>query len=140
MKITFNKNIELQNKAQIEKYLNHFSFLIPKWLQNLKIEVEPSDNPNLLASTCASEQYREASLTIRPLWFTMNEDEQSETIVHELCHLHTNPLYDFSLNAIRKYADGKDENQMQIVFDEMEAYLERQTQDLTFAIHNKFNE
>lgn len=136
-KIIWNKGIEEGNKSEIEKYLNQFAFLIPNWLAALTIEVEPSENGNLVASAQVQEQYRSATLTFRPLFFTRPEETKSETVVHELFHIHTNPLFDFAKNAMRKFSSGENEKAMEIVFDEMECYLERQTEDLTFAILNK---
>lgn len=138
VEIVWNKNIESDNKKEIEKYLKPYLWLIPTWCHTLRVDVDTSTDDGLLASISVQEQYRQASMTVWAKWFTSDERTKADTIIHELFHLHTNPLYDFAKNAIRKYADGKDETQMQVVFDEMECYLERQTQDLTFAVYNRF--
>lgn len=140
MELVFNKNIEEVNKVEIEKYLKPFQWLIPGWLQILNIHIEPSENENLIASMCVQERYREANLTIRPLFFTKDDLTKKDAIVHELIHIHTNPIHDFSKNAMRKFSGSEIDSTMAVVFDEMECYLERQTQDLAFAILNKFNE
>lgn len=139
MEIIFNKQIEPHNKAEISSYLNKYSYLIPQWLQKLNVDVVPSEDASLIASACVRERYREADLTICPLWFTKCPVAKTDAVIHELFHLHANPLFDFAKNAMRKFSDGENENAMQVVFEEMECYLERQVQDLTFVILNNEN-
>lgn len=138
--LIWDKGLEAANKTEIEKHLKPFLWLVPGYLQDLKIDVRTSENEGLLASMTVSESYREATLTVRPLWFTTSDSCKTDTLIHELLHLHTNPLYDFAKNAIRKYSKNENEEQREIVFDEMECYLERATQDLTRVIYNKFKE
>lgn len=138
MEIVFNKNIEEANKAEIEKYLTQFQWIIPAWVQALNVNIESTENESLIASCQVQERYREAALTIRPLFFTESEAVKTDTIIHELFHIHTNPLYDFAKNAIRKFSEDENEKAMEIVFDEMDCYLERATQDLTKVIYDKF--
>jgi hypothetical protein len=140
MEIIYNKQIEPHNKAEIASYIAKYSWIIPHWLQKINIDVIHTDDGSLIASACVRERYREADINVCPLWFTKAAADKTDAVIHELLHLHTNPLYDFAKNAMRQFSNGENEKAMDVVFMEMESYLERQVQDLTFAIMNKFNE
>jgi hypothetical protein len=127
-------NVQAENKQVVEHYLESVKWIIPSWVQTLRLAVESSDNAELLATCTVHEKYREAAMTVRPLWFTVSEKDKITTLIHELLHIHLNPLYDFSRNAIKRYSKDEHEEQREIIFDEMDCYLERSTEDLTNVI------
>lgn len=134
MNIIWDKNIEPANQSEIERHLHPFLWLVPGWVDDLHLFTYGTDDSTSIASTTVKEQYRWVDLTLHPRWFTESNHCKQNSIIHELIHIHTNPLYDFSRNAIKRYAGDSDEGQRQIVFDEMEAYLERSTCDLASVI------
>jgi hypothetical protein len=136
--IILSKDIESDNAAEIHRYLDPFQWVIPQWLRTLHILIEGSQKLSSVATTTVDEQYREACIKFRPTWFTMTPDEKQDAVLHELMHIHTNPMFDYATNAIERYSSEAEDKHKDIVTDELRTYLERVTQDLTNTILDQF--
>jgi hypothetical protein len=139
MKIIWDKNIETENKAEIEKYLTPFLWMVPAWAQRLNITLAESDEASSgnLAGMRMRFQYREIDIDICPEWFIRDDDRKRDAVIHELCHIFNYALFQFADDLIDKFVDDKAAEALK---DELLKYLEGGTQDLAFAIQSKFDE
>jgi hypothetical protein len=139
MGINFNAGIEPGNLAELEQCVNEWAWLVPPWVQELWVNVQPHDtNVDSIATTWVREQYREVTLHFRPNWFIEAKKQRHLCVIHELLHITANPLYNFTRNVISKLADGEGEGG--IILSEAEDYVERQVCDLSMQIYRRFYE
>lgn len=135
MQIKWDNNIEPKAKAQLEDILADFNWIIPDWLNVLSITVQPDGDEGARASISVDYTYRFATMVVHSFWFHMEERARRETLLHELIHLHTNPMFDYALNVVERLAS--DEASSELLRDEITAKLEIATVDLTTAILKK---
>lgn len=134
--VVWNKNIESQNKEEIQKFLTPYLWMIPTWVHKITITLAESEGN--LAGMRTRFQYREVDLDICPEWFIRTDEVKADAILHELCHMHNYQIFDFADRLIDKFIE--DEKTKEVLSDELTRYLEGGTQDLTRAILSKFNE
>jgi hypothetical protein len=138
--IVWNNGIEPQNKAEIEKYLNPFLFLIPKWCQRLVINVYPSDNGNAIETTTHYD-YRWIQMNFFSDWFVERNEVKQEDIIHDLLHGFTSIAIDYAIRQIDNLCpESEAEKFNRSMKEQLTILCESMTQDLAFAIMNKFNE
>jgi len=85
-------------------------------------DCDQCDDVNTLACTTIDSKYYSADIKIHPKFWKQREDEQEQTIIHELFHVITSPGAQISLDLL----DGKHRIKDQITTEE-----ERMTEHLT---------
>lgn len=78
----------------LERVLNELLWLCPAWCRALVIKQKESDESHV-AQVKTDYEYREATLSITPEFFTRTLDDQRIIIAHELIHVAINPLASF---------------------------------------------
>lgn len=136
MQITFNGSIEKSNQAEIEKYMQPYLWLIPRWGQRIRVTINETDTDT--AAMRMRFKYREADLDLNSNWFVRDDLTKRDAIIHELCHNFNYPLWEFADRLIETFV--KDEDAAKLLKEENTAYLEGGNQDLTYAILQKFND
>ncbi|MGI8542466.1 MAG: hypothetical protein ACR2MD_03205 [Aridibacter sp.] len=136
MKITWNKNIEPENKAEIEKYLDPIRWLIPRWCQKLVVSLWDSDGDGAAISTDVNYDYRNIELDFYSNWMLPDSQTKQENIIHECVHFFICPLYNQAQRFIENSADNDDTKKFKLA--ELAITNESITQDLSYAIGNKF--
>lgn len=138
MKIIWDKNITDENKAEIEKHLTPYLFLVPKWCQHLYINLYSADENGAIA-TLVDYEYRRVTFDFYSCWLIQDAEKKQNDVIHECVHAVVNELY----HEARRVVIATCENNSalkEFAFTRLEVSVESITQDLTFAILNKFNE
>lgn len=73
------------------KLLHDFEHLIPRWCELVLVEYK-AGKPEIEAEIEARYDYRESYLKLTELFFKRKE-QQVRTMVHELCHITQEPLW-----------------------------------------------
>lgn len=137
--ITYNKNIEPNIKAIIESQLNNWTWLIPAWCKRLQINLV--DGGDFSADIETSYEYRYATLRIDMSWFNIEDSHKTLDLVHELCHNFYNPMYWFARdNFDILLGDDSERKHRDSVRDTLRRFNEIGTQDLAYALINKFKD
>lgn len=127
-------------RAEIEKYLTPYLWLLPQWCLDFQIYDAYSEESSEVAADCQCDyKYRRVVLTFYSNWFVQTERNKEQALIHELLHAFINPLYHYA----KEIAEGFAEDNVrlkQALMGELKERNEAITQDLSFAIFNKFNE
>ncbi|HEY0659595.1 MAG TPA: hypothetical protein VGD05_14060 [Pyrinomonadaceae bacterium] len=138
VEIKWNKNIEEDSKIEIEKYLNPFLWLIPKWCQSITINVYDSDDQGAAIATLVTYEYRYITVDFFSAWFIQTPSVKQDNVIHECIHFFINEIYHKGRQIVKSTC--KDNEQLkEFAFEELRIAVESSTQDLAFAIQNKFN-
>jgi hypothetical protein len=138
MEIIYNKQIEPHNKAEIASYLKHYVWLVPSWCQHLYVGLWDSKGDSAIA-TCVDYEYRRITLDFYSCWLTQSDYMKRDNIIHECIHFNVNHLFNEARSAV-KILGGDDEKLKDYAYEQLRMAVESVTQDLSHAIHNKFNE
>lgn len=138
--IVWNRNVLSKNKKEIEKYLNTWLWLVPKWCQELHIALYPSsENGNNACETTSDYEYRRIKIDFFTGWINERDEAKRMHIVHELIHGFIAPMADYASHTFDILASEDNEPKLnQTVNDELRVRHESATQDLAFAIYKKF--
>jgi hypothetical protein len=143
MEIIFNKNIEPKNKEEIEKFLLPWIWLVPNWCQKIVINLYPvsENSPNNGIETTTHYEYRWIKIDFFSGWLTERDDVKQEHIVHDLLHGFTSIVVDYATEQIDNLCPPNEAEKFnRSMKTQMSILCESMTQDLAFAIMNKFKE
>lgn len=90
--IKWNNGVEDANKIEIEKFLNPLLWFIPKWCQQITINVYASDD-DAAVSTLVDYEYRKVAIDFYGSWFIQDDKTKRDNVIHELVHIFVNELY-----------------------------------------------
>jgi hypothetical protein len=138
MEIIYNKQIEPGNKAKIEEHLNPFLWLVPKWCQHLYIGLWDSKGESAI-STLVDYEYRRITLDFYSCWLAQDDYMMRDNVIHECIHFNVNHLFNEARSAVG-ILGGDNEKLKDYAYEQLRMAVESVTQDLSHAIHNKFNE
>lgn len=141
--IIYNPTIQDGCKAEIEKHLVPFLWLVPNWVLFLNVNLldSTSDNCGELATVTVDYDYRRITIDVATAWLDRTEDEKSFALVHELLHGYFALIADYARDAIHNLCPKDEAEKFNAsMIKELTTRHEATTQDLAFAILNKFNE
>lgn len=78
-------------RGQIEPHLEAALAVAPRWLQSLTIRYDPSVDG--LLDVGSQPEYRFAVIRVGNAWFSEDETERNKAFVHEMVHVHLQPLH-----------------------------------------------
>jgi Zn-dependent peptidase ImmA (M78 family) len=140
MKITWHAAMQPDNKAKIDFYFQKWNWLIPKWVLFTEICLwDSTADAEMTAQAFVNYSYRRLTLEVYTKWLDCPDDEKEFVIVHELIHAFTLPPITFARDFIDT-ASKDNEMLKETATAELNVRNESSTQDLAFAIYNKFNE
>jgi hypothetical protein len=87
-------------------------------------------------STQVVFEYRFAELVVRPLWLEQRDEIKRDNCIHELVHLHVNPMFDYANNTIGVLLSD-DEKGKVLSQEALRRFCEGATQDLTDTIFKR---
>lgn len=138
--IIYNKNIEPQNKAEIEKRLTPFLWLAPNWCLELYVNLWDSVEGGELASISLSYDYRRITIDFATAWLDRDAAIKEQTIIHELLHGYLGLVADYARDSFNNLCSKDDAPKFnEHLQNELRIRHESATQDLSFALLNKFN-
>lgn len=133
----WNKNIEPQNKEEIEKYLRPFLWLVPGWCWQIQINLFPESRDNSSIEITVNQEYRNLQIDFYCSWLNETDATKSENVIHELIHAFTNQIYYQARRAVIAAADGNKQFE-DFALKELSLTNEAATQDLAKAIQYRF--
>lgn len=88
------KKLTEKQESFVRKTLQELQYAL--FLTEYKIDIgyakdKSEKSPGLIAEISSSAVYFDAYITIYPLFWEKNEDERREALVHEMCHIYTQP-------------------------------------------------
>ncbi len=90
--VLYTGNWQPDVKAIVEVALTPHLHLIPGWCRSLYIRFESGNNDNDSAGVRMSYEYRHAVMYIRPSWLEELSVDREKAIIHEIIHLHIQPM------------------------------------------------
>jgi hypothetical protein len=96
----FGTNMPAEVLALAERHFKPIAWLIPKWCRRVTVvwSSQPEDEASL---TCEVRfEYRWARICIYPEWLDVPEKIQRDNAIHEVIHIHVNPMFDYANNTL----------------------------------------
>lgn len=135
--ISYDQNIEENNRANIETMISLFVWFFPSWIEHLHISLDNNSNGSADASMGITYEYRSAKLSIKANWLVLDKLERQQTIIHEIAHLHVDPLYSQALRILKKLS--LESNIMEMIEQELENTMESVVEDISNSIVRMYN-
>jgi len=97
-----------KERKEVQRLINKWRprLFLGEWYINLEYPTEDcshKDGYNTIADINTDTVYLNAKIRIYPAFFRKEKRVQEETIVHELCHIHTQELWDTALRLKNGY-------------------------------------
>lgn len=139
MKITFDENFPDLLRQEVENILTEFSWLLPqRWMQRIYVNYDANEK-EFACYTNTDKDYRFGTLTICAHWLRLDAGERIEVLIHELIHYSYSPAKNYALDITDKLC-GDNRTMFEIIRSELNAKNEQGTQDIAWAVFNKFYE
>ena len=136
-RFVYEPSVPKEVRETISKYLAPYEWMIPRWCERVNVEWEAEDGESAL-SIMVSFEYRFADMTVYPAWLECDEDVRHDTCIHELIHLHVNPLFNYADRTITLLTD-EDDLLRGHAHEELRRYCEGVTQDLARTIFERLH-
>jgi hypothetical protein len=142
VEVIWSDKIKPVNKAEIEKHLTPFLWLVPAWCNRLHIHLPDSggENGEAIAQTQTDFAYRFIRLEIFTCWLNCSDSDKTFFLVHELVHGFVNTAYHQARRSIAALAGDDKEELKAFALHELSATNEAAVCDLTKVIFDKFRE
>ena len=135
-KIEYTNNIQPENRAEIEKYLNRLLWLLPGWLHILRVKLYMAgEESGELACIRTMYDYREATLEIYCAWLDESPEDKLKHLTLELLHIHLNLIADYARQKLDELCTAEEAPKFnKALRDELTMRTESATQDLAKVI------
>ena len=118
-------------KKTVESVLKPYVRLIPSWCRILYLRFEANDSDST-ATIKMSYDNRWASMRISPDWLEELPDDRSRVLMHEIVHIHVQPMRTVFVDAI----GGLDEHFKDFAWERFKEAWEGAVEDLAWAFHS----
>lgn len=139
--IIYNPQMQPSSRKEIEKYVDKYVWLLPKWCHKLNVGLWDSHPDGFIATMQTDYTYRFCVLDLYSVWIDKPDYIKEETIIHEFLHCHLSILADYARNTINNLCSVDDapkfHNHLQ---SQLQMFHEQITEDLSLAIFTKTNE
>src|SRR4051794_11816349 len=109
--IIYKKDIEIEIRNEIDRFLGPFKWLIPSWCHHLHIAMfDAADGVNAAIQTSVTPEYRFANMSFYSAWLTQTEEAKALHVVHDLLHIANCPYVNFAEDCIQNLLP-KNENE-----------------------------
>jgi hypothetical protein len=139
VKLNFDGGIEPGVRAEIEKHLQPWLWLVPTWCHNIYIYLWNSSDGDSAIETSARYEYRWARMRFYSAWLIDSDRGKALYVVHDLLHI-TNAVYvDYAEEQIQNLCKKSEAPQFHsLLMEESRMRCESMTQDLAAAIYERF--
>jgi len=110
----------------IRSICKKYQKVVPAWVTRIKFSFDENMATDTVAEVSVRPDYLNASIFIGPRWRDLKPWHQKEVIVHELCHLHTSPVWKVGHDLTAELKDPL----KSFVITEMSVALEAATEHL----------
>ena len=99
--------------------------LMPSWLHELILRYSDTELASHAYASCLTDYvYRTATITLSPLFFTLDEKRQKQVAIHEVCHIVLEPFL-YTLKGYVKFEEDEEGNVVpKPVLDGLESSVE----------------
>lgn len=138
VEITWNKNIEPANKAEIEKYLLPSLWLVPGWVESIDVILLDGEEYGERISINCHYDYRNCFISFRCGWLNETEANKEQQVLHELIHIHLSLIADWARDKIHLLCPETDAEKFnKSLIAELTTRHESATCDLAKVIYDK---
>lgn len=139
--ISYNKNIEPVNKAEIQKYLEPFLWLVPTWCHEIVVSLWSAHDETqgrAAIRTGIDYEYRTASMDFYGCWLLCTDYDKGLHVVHDLLHIPSSIYVDYAEGCIKRLCPEEDTPKFRDhMLEESRMRCESMTQDLAKAIYGR---
>lgn len=135
--LTFDENIQTEFRKEIAGIIDHFAWIVPRWLQSIHVNMytEENEDARTTISVGVMYAYRSASLHFRDSWLNQRTEFKCEQVLHELIHLHLAILADYAREQINLLCPASESPKFNAsLIGELTTRHEAATQDLSHLI------
>lgn len=100
-RIRYAKDIPPEMLAAIKPYVERFAWMLPPWMQYIRVRYEDADGEGTAISTVCNHEYRWGDVTFYACWLEVDDEEREVDVMHDFLHLSTNPIHDHARNTIK---------------------------------------
>jgi hypothetical protein len=130
-------------RGAVEPLLKDAAWLFPLWMQKVILTWDTNQD-GAQAKILVYKDYRWCRIVIYPDLLSVPDDTRKESIYHEIIHCYNVPLKQVACEILEEcMPDEKgefSEKLQNVLRKRIDRTMEAITQDLTYAILNKFNE
>lgn len=123
-------------RTAVNNYFVPLEWMVPAWCQRVAVSWDRDSADGCSAHITVHFEYRAAELTLTSLFLEIDEPMRRDTALHELIHLHVNPLFNYADRTIGALLKD-DEGQKERALEELRRYIEGVTQDLTDTVFGR---
>ena len=116
----------------VEIALTPYLHLLPGWCLSLYVRFE-SGEANDSAGVRVSYEYRHAVLYVRPGWLEESPEDRAKALIHEIVHLHTQPMRLVFHDLCSKMID--DQGAKDFAWERFKEAWEGSVEDLAWAFY-----
>lgn len=104
VRVEWGKLVPDEVRALAEPMVQRWRHVVPTWCHELTVRWDetPNNDADTIATMEARPSYRDATLTIGPLWLRESDAGRDGTIRHELAHLCTQALDDVFVRLLKQ--------------------------------------
>lgn len=120
----------------VKMYFDPLAWMIPAWCQKVTVSWCSEGFEDAAVTTQVQFEYRWASIVLYPCWLDSDDTTQKDNCIHEMLHLHLNPLYDYANNTLAVLLN-EDETFRVHSQEALRKLVEGAVQDLTATIFRR---
>ena len=136
VKVTFHKQMSDENRAEIEKYLFPYLWLVPAWCHELFVDLHRYEDDSAI-STAIQYDYRTASMSFNAGWLLERPEHKQEMVIHDLLHISTSVYVDYAHGTFKRLCPEDEAKKFnEHILEESRMRCESMVQDLAHSIMN----
>lgn len=135
-RFVYHNTLPSEVKAALAPHLEALTFLVPGWCECVNVLWSEKAEDECSMQTRVYFDYRFAEVFVTPLWLSCREDIRASSVLHELLHLHLNPLFDYVSGTLDAALEGQDRFRAHAK-EGLRAYSEGAIEDLAIALKGR---
>ena len=120
-------------RLTVEGAVGRWLYLIPGWCRSIHIRFENDGGENQAAAVSVDYEGRHAVMYIRPGWFQESPADREKAIIHEIAHLHVQPIRSVFVDVINKGIE--DQGFKDFAWERFKEAWEGSVEDLAWALY-----
>ncbi len=140
VEIKFDDEFPEMLREQTKLLLDEVVWLLPLWLQKLRVGWDANDPDHDAAWFRINPDYRFARVTICSGFLNEDKRTQFESLYHEMFHAFNAPIADIAHEILDVFCPESENEKLHAVWKgKIRSVLESRTQDFAYVIAKKFN-
>lgn len=142
MRIDYSPTIQPALRAEIERHIEKYLWLFPKWVLVLNVNLWDAVDAEYgeLANALLHYDYRMVTISFTTAWLDRSEVVKEQAVIHEIVHSYFGILADYARSNFDLLCDKNEAPRYnQSLQNELSVRHESATQDLAFTIYELMN-